>query len=275
MNLNSLTKTQHEFYTENGYLLLKQIFDVEEVRQQTREINRLMNEFGKIEKGWRGSWRRAYLDEHENEISKIMILLNPHLYSSVYFRAVTHDKLVDAVFDLLDNGVELDHSVLHAKAPTTGTPFPMHQDWPFYAHKDPYGFVDALLHIDNTDEANGCLKLLPGSHKLGPLQHVIEHGIGNELNEPYLSTTDYPIDQAIAIPAKAGDVVLMSYLTIHGSEPNQTNQWRRMVRIGYRDPRNKVLFPDDPDWKGPSFRFGEHRRNQPLGMILRGQRKNI
>ena len=102
----------------------------------------------------------------EDQRARLDILSDLPSYSEEFYRAVTDDKLVGAVADLLGTSVEYHHTVLHAKGPEMGTPFPMHQDHPFYAHEGP-GYIDALLHIDDTTEANGCLKFLPGSHKLG------------------------------------------------------------------------------------------------------------
>ena len=113
-----------------------------------------------------------------------------------------------------------------------GTPFPMHQDHPFYEHEGP-AYVDAIVHIDTASEENGCLQFLEGSHKLGPLQHIR----GPE-SSPHLPTDQYRLEDAVSVPADAGDVVFFSYLTIHGSAPNRTDQWRRLVRFGYRDPDN-------------------------------------
>jgi ectoine hydroxylase-related dioxygenase (phytanoyl-CoA dioxygenase family) len=40
------------------------------------------------------------------------------------------------------------------------------------------------------------------------------------------------------VPAEPGDVVLFSIWTIHGSALNSQPRWRRVVRFGYRNPRN-------------------------------------
>ena len=133
--------------------------------------------------------------------------------------------------------------ILHAKAPGLGTPFPMHQDWPFYPHWGP-GYVDAIMHIDTANERNGCLSFVPGSHKNGPLQHIM-HTVEDygEYEQPYLPLDEYPLESAVLCPANAGDIVFFSINTIHGSAPNRTDQWRRLIRVGYRDPANPALLP--------------------------------
>ena len=56
---------------------------------------------------------------------------------------------------------------------------------------------------------------------------------------------EYPIDQATPIPMKAGDLLIFSYLTIHGSTPNTSDQWRRMLLFEFRSPHdNRKSEPD-------------------------------
>ncbi|HZO90382.1 MAG TPA: phytanoyl-CoA dioxygenase family protein, partial [Chthonomonadaceae bacterium] len=58
---------------------------------------------------------------------------------------------------------------------------------------------------------------------------------------PHLPTDKYRLQDAVSCPAKAGDVVAFSIYTVHGSEINRTDRWRRLVRAGYRDPLNKQI----------------------------------
>jgi hypothetical protein len=51
----------------------------------------------------------------------------------------------------------------------------------------------------------------------------------------------YRIEDAVAVPAKSGDVILFHLWTIHGSSVNHSDRWRRLVRMGFRDPRNRQV----------------------------------
>lgn len=253
--METLTQAQVDSFNENGFLRLKGVFDRETVQWQSDELERLMQEWATHGPGWKGPWRKAYMTAEEDEKARLDILGALDTLSEAYYRAVTNDTLVGAVADLLGTSVEYHHTMLHAKGPEMGTPFPMHQDYPFYAHAGPE-YIDALLHIDDTSVENGCLKFLPGSHKLGPLDHIGR--VESKDTRPHLPVDKYRLQDAIPVPAKAGDVVFMSYLTIHGSDPNRTDGWRRLVRTGYRDPHNKQLGGHNP---GP-------------GLLVRGQRRN-
>lgn len=270
----TLTNEQISAFNSDGYIRLEKVFTPEEVAVQSKELERLMQEFGEVGLGWQGDWREQIMAADEASKAQLMLLADLERYSEAYFRAVTHPTIVGAVADLLGTSVEFDHSILHAKAPNLGTPFPMHQDWPFYAHWTDR-FVDVLLHIDTANEENGCLRFVPGSHKLGPLEHVFGTNKDGSPQEPYLPTKDYPLENAVMCPADAGDVVIMSYLTIHGSAPNRTNRWRRLIRVGYRDPANEWARPDDPTWPGPRHKGNHDRIGRPNGIILRGSRSKV
>ena len=187
--------------------------------------------------GWSGSWRRVYMDEETEQQSKLIALHDLHRYSKAWCDAVTNPRLTGAISDLIGQNVELHHTTLHAKPPETGHPFPMHQDWAFYKHADDR-YVDCLVHLDDTDDQNGCIRFLDGSHKQGALEHVTQNPDGTTCT-PHLPTDDWDLEDTVPVPAKRGDVVVFSIHTIHGSRINQSNQIRRMVRVGYRDPENE------------------------------------
>jgi phytanoyl-CoA hydroxylase len=225
-----LTPEQVAFFEENGYLRVPQVFGPEEVAELSDELDYIIQNFAGVGKGWSGPWRQKYLKQEEDERATLAAMHELELFSPAFARAILNRRLAGAVADLIGPEVEFHHMTLHAKGPEYGTPFPLHQDHPFYPHSDGR-YIDAIIHIDAATEENGCLKFLPGSHRLGPLPHVT-------VGSPHLPPEQYPFEQAVSCPAEAGDVVLFSIWTIHGSALNRTPHWRRVVRVGYRNPRN-------------------------------------
>jgi phytanoyl-CoA hydroxylase len=144
--------------------------------------------------------------------------------------------------------VQLHHSKMFIKPPEKGSPFPMHQDAPFFPHER-HTMIAAIIHFDDAPLEKGCVRVVPGSHQVGMLPH---DGTGSW----HLSPEEYPVADAVPIPAKAGDVLFFSYLTIHGSGINESAEARTTVLVQMRDP-------SDP----PSFRTHE---SQGQGMMLHG-----
>ena len=233
-----LTESQISFYREHGYLHIPQVFTPSETEALSGEMNRLMREWATTNQGWTGPWRRDYMDAATEKKSKLTAMHDLHFYSAPWMQAVTHPKVVAAMSDLLGPNVELHHSTMHVKPPSTGHPFPMHQDNPFYEHENGE-YADILVHLDDTSHANGEIRFLDGSHKLGALKHVTQTEQGP--CTPHLPFEQYSLDSTVPVPAKKGDLVVFSIHTIHGSHINSTDQARRLIRVGYRNPLNKQV----------------------------------
>jgi ectoine hydroxylase-related dioxygenase (phytanoyl-CoA dioxygenase family) len=233
-----VTPEQKRFFQEQGFLRLEQVFSPQEVEELRAELDYIIHTFADWNAAWRGEWRKEYVDDPTLvEQVKLVAIHELQHYSAAWARAILKPELVNAIADLLDtDALEFHHCTLHAKPPGEGAPFPLHQDDPFYPHEDGLLYVDALLHLDDADEETGCIHFLPGSHKLGRLEHII----GPE-TAPHLPTDKFRFKDTVGVPAKAGDVVLFYLWTVHGSAVNKSNRWRRIVRIGYRHPANRQL----------------------------------
>ena len=239
-----LNEEQIAEYHEQGYLKVEQLFTPEEAGQLASAMVRVIEQWGEETIGWVGPWRDRYLDEEDRLNTKAVFMHNPHHYSAVWGRVIFHEKMIACLRQLIDGPVQYHHTVLHAKPPELGTPFPMHQDYPFYPHDGP-DFVDCLLHLDDTPLQSGALMVVPGSHMMGPLEHVL----GPE-TAPHLPPEKFhpQIVESVAVPAARGDMVFFNYQTIHWSDCNRTDSWRKSVRFGYHSTEMRPVgrAEDDP-----------------------------
>jgi len=234
-----LTHDQVDSYREKGYLRIPQVFDAGEVEQLRGELDTLVQDWATTNAGWSGPWRDVYMSPDVEQRSKLTHLHDLHFYGAAWCRAVTKPSLAEAMAGLLETpNVELHHTTLHLKPPETGMPFPLHQDSPFYRHQGPR-YVDAIIHLDDTDDENGCLRFVPGSHAREHIEHI-EQADGKQVS-PHLPTDEWSLEDSEPMPARAGDVVAFSIYAVHGSRINRTDRWRRLVRVGYRDPANVQL----------------------------------
>ena len=111
-------------------------------------------------------------------------------------------------------------------APTI-SPFPMHQDYHYFPHTGS-SMTAAIIHFDDAPIEKGCLRVVPGSHKLGPLE-----AIGDDRH-----LRGYAIEDATPLPAKAGDAIFFNYLLIHGSGLNLSTEPRSTMLVQMRDPED-------------------------------------
>ncbi len=241
-----LTAEQKQFYADNGYVVVRGLLSPEEAaqyRQEAHDLIRRLSEIRNIDSTWGSAATEA--------MGKKTSLLHCHdvqFQSAAFLRLLANEKLAEAASDIIGPNVQLHHTKMFVKPPEKGSPFPMHQDVPFFPHEN-HSMIAAIVHFDDAPLNRGCVRVVPGSHKRGMLPH-------NSEGAWHLSPEEYPVADALPIEAKAGDVLFFSYLTIHGSGINESDEARTTLLIQMRDPA-------DP----PSFRIHE---SNGQGMMLAG-----
>lgn len=240
-----LSQEQVQFYNDNGYLLVKGVFAKDEAATLRTEGHALIDRIYQTEEvdaTWGGARQITEVQ------TKLLHCHDVQFYSAVFSQLIVDARLTDAAADLMGSpNVQLHHTKMFIKPPEKGSPFPMHQDQPFFPH-DNDTMMAAIIHFDDAPEEKGCVRVVPGTHKLGPITTVDD---GNHL--PF---DEYPVEDATACPAEAGDVLFFSYLTVHGSGVNTSDEARTTLLVQMRDPQ-------DP----PSR---DVHRSKGQGMMLRG-----
>lgn len=242
-----LTEEQKAFYQENGYLLVQGLLTPEEAadyRRETHELAARLAQYRHTDATW-GSAKAAMPGVE----TKIFHCHDVQFQSAAFTRLLVNDRLTAVASDLMGTpNVQLHHTKMFIKPPEKGSPFPMHQDKPYFPH-DNDSMIAVIIHFDDAPVEKGCVRVVPGSHKDGLLPHDSEGGF-------HLPFDKYPIESAIPCPAKAGDALFFSYLTIHGSGVNVSDEARTTLLVQMRDP-------SDP----PSVKTHE---SNGQGMMLRG-----
>ena len=241
-----LTQDQITFYQENGYILIPSLITPEEAALYRAEAHAIADRLAQNGKG-DATWGSA----KEVTMGTPTRLLHCHdvqFQSAAFSRLIVDERLTEIAADIIGPNVQLHHDKMFIKPPEKGSPFPMHQDVPFFPH-DRHSMIAAIIHFDDAPLEKGCLRVVPGSHKLGVLPHIAE-GLF------HLPMDEYPIESATPLPAKAGDAVFFSYLTIHGSGVNTSSEARTTLLVQMRDPIDHPTV--------------DTHRSRGQGMMLRG-----
>src|SRR5204863_4065284 len=103
---------------------------------------------------------------------QIMVLGISYFTSAAFFRSAFDEKTVDVVEAILGPDIELfgPGQCLY-KEPVGGHPKHLHQDAAYFEHRYE-GPVGILSYVVDTDLVNGALHVVPGSFRMGTLQHV-------------------------------------------------------------------------------------------------------
>ncbi|XP_015518742.1 probable alpha-ketoglutarate-dependent hypophosphite dioxygenase [Neodiprion pinetum] len=233
--LKYLKPEDKEFYEKNGFIKLSGIFSEAEMEEISQEYNELFERKTRENlEGLESAWSGDRVKQEAGFIDyTVKAIHNLQMHSSVFTRVIMNSKLLDAMEDVLGTpDVLLHHTKAHIKPPENGAPYLMHQDYPYFPFKN-HTMVAVFLHLDDTTPENGGLAVYPGSHKLGPLA---DKGITDEQGEQYhwVDQNKWPLKGATPISAKKGEVIVFSYLLLHGSYLNLSDRARRMFLLQLR-----------------------------------------
>lgn len=233
-SLKYLTVEEKKFYDKNGFVKLSGIFTDAELESISKEYNDLFERKNRENRaGLEAAWRGDRMKQEAGYIDcSVKSIHNLQMHSAEFTRVITHPKLLDAVEDILGTeDILLHHTKAHIKPPENGAPFLMHQDYPYFPFKN-HSMVAVFLHLDDTTPENGGLAVYPESHKLGPLE---DKGLTDEDGKfHYVDQNRFPLSGATPVSAKKGEIIVFSYLLLHGSYLNLSNRPRRMFLIQLR-----------------------------------------
>ncbi|MGI8907047.1 MAG: phytanoyl-CoA dioxygenase family protein [Candidatus Sumerlaeaceae bacterium] len=244
-----LSQEQINFYRENGYLLVKGLFSKEEARSFRAEAHGIVERMTKRGTDIDATWGSAREAGGERGTTQILHCHDAQFQSAAFSRMIVDPRFCEAASEVMGTpNIELHHTKMFIKPPENGSPFPMHQDYHYFPHAK-NSMIAAIIHLDDAPLEKGCLRVYPGSHKLGPLDQNPDGGW-------HLPAEKYSLEAATPLPGEAGDVIFFSYLTIHGSGLNVSPEHRTTILVQMREAG------DEPTV--------ETHRSRGQGMMLHG-----
>ena len=208
-------------FNETGYYHAKQVFAADEIAALDDAFDKIVRQLTASGEPIDATWAGPEMEQHGSSSNLVVHTHNVQQYSAVWHRAFLQNGFLDAAEELLGPDIVLHHSKLFQKPPEVGSPFPMHQDWTYFpTEKDT--MIAAVIHVSDATDAMGCLRVYPGSHRVGRVA-------GSSGQAPSEFLEQYPLEQATVVEAEAGDVVFFHYFTLHGSMPNRSRQTRKTV----------------------------------------------
>ncbi|MFM1872946.1 MAG: hypothetical protein RL398_2368 [Planctomycetota bacterium] len=139
------------------------------------------------------------------------------------------------------------HDQVFAKPPRHPGVVPWHQDYSYWTRTAPACHVTLNLMLDDADEQNGCLQFVPGSHRWGLLPKL-PFDAPLEAIRPHLPPgAEF---RPVAVPVRAGQATLHHSHTLHGSDRNRSDRWRRAVVLNYMGAHVRVADGSQPLLRG-------------------------
>ena len=146
-------------------------------------------------------------------------------YCPEFLARVRDPRLTDPIVDLLGPDILGIGNLYIWKAPKIGLGFPWHQDkWYFNWQYKTGMTVGTWTAIDAADKENGCLYVIPGSHKYGILEHEDLEGSQQDEFKVARGAKDA---EGIAVEVPPGSVIFFNNQLLHKSTDNHSLRFRR------------------------------------------------
>lgn len=161
--------------------------------------------------------------------------IEPFAHLSPELEAWAYDpRLTEPVQDLVGHpDPRLFTEKLNLKRPKVGGVNPLHQDYPYWVNSAdaPEEVATAMLFLDDSTLENGCLRVVPGSHRQGKWR-TRSDGDGFAHNEVDMDA--YPGVESVPLEVPAGSVVWFGAFLVHQSSPNLSDKQRRALLYSYQ-----------------------------------------
>ncbi|MDA7426173.1 phytanoyl-CoA dioxygenase family protein [Thalassococcus lentus] len=217
-----LSQDQKQFYDENGYLLVEDAVTADQLNR-LRELT-----YGFIEASRTVTESNEVYDldaGHSADAPRLTRVKLPHKQHPYFWEVLRNSPMTEVLNDLLGPNTNLLTSKLNTKAPGGGRAVEWHQDWAFYPATNDSLLAFGLM-LEDVDEANGPLMVIPGTHK-GP---VLSH----QANGYFAGAIDpedplFEMDKAVTLTGKAGSMTVHHARILHGSAPNMSDRNRLIL----------------------------------------------
>ncbi len=190
----------------------------------------------------------------EKDSQTVRSLMNIHTYSKAADKLIRNQSIIDPVKQILDSDVYVFQCILNLKRAFAGDIWQWHQDYSTYLIDDGMPanrLVNVLIFMNEVNEFNGPLMLVPGSHR--------GEAIMNNVDD---TTTPYPIralnnrqvasaievNGVVAPKGPAGSVIFANANIIHGSASNMSPWDRALISLTLNSVENKHRGSVRPDW---------------------------
>jgi len=110
--------------------------------------------------------------------------------------------------------------------PPGGREKPWHQDKAYFDVALDAPVVGVWIALDEATPENGCMHVVPGSHRDGPVVHF-------DRRDWQICDTDVQVDEDVMVPLEPGGALLFDGLLHHGTPPNGSDRLRRALQFHY------------------------------------------
>lgn len=167
-----------------------------------------------------------------------------HLLFACLGDLVRHDRIVDAIEDLYGPNLLCWNTNFFIKEARTPAFVSWHQDSTYWGLSSP-DVVSAWVALTESNEANGAMAVVPGTHLIDQVPHRDTFDDNNLLTRGQEIAVDLDTSKAVRLDLKPGEISLHHVRIVHGSPPNPSDGRRIGYAIRYIPTTVRQLHGDD------------------------------
>jgi phytanoyl-CoA hydroxylase len=228
-------------FHDQGYLVIHHAFTQEEIQAS---LHGLLDLIGGKYPGYRGvqyekdGFKAASslpTEQKQDAVRKLwkMCETEPRIAA-----LASHPKLLALVARLMQDAPVLFQDQALLKPPMIGREKPWHQDNAYFNVPPETTIVGVWIALDEATPENGCMFIIPGSHREGPVVHF-------KRRDWQLCDTDVAATQALTVPLQPGGCLIFHGLLHHGTPPSHSQQRRRALQFHYKPASIVPIAPDE------------------------------
>jgi len=230
-----LSEEQVAAFQRDGYLNGGIALSEDEVEELRAELARVIEDDGKEDVKQPVSLRNLSRDDDH----PVWQIVNIWEASEPFGRLTRNQKIVEEIAQLTGaSTLKVWHDQIQYKPAETGGVNMWHQDAPLWPIILPMTEVSAWVALDDVDEDNGCMSMVPGSHAWG---NQIEYIRQLESYDAIPDEFEGKDVEVLMRPVKKGEVHYHHALTWHGSHANTSDRPRRAIAIHYMTEETKYV----------------------------------
>jgi len=235
----NITSNEVNFYRKNGYLVKENLIPVKKIKKINNIVKKIIfREKKKKIKIKNQGGIQSYDNYHfvynsnSSKNKQILRLNNPQNIHQIFFEISRNKKIISIVKKLIGGTVRFHLGKLNFKLPNKkGGEIAWHQDWAFYPHTND-DLITVGIYLEDCNEENGPLKVIPGSHRKQVFNHHSEEN--NFIGKINTKRSKINVKKNISLMGSAGTVTFFHCRTIHGSGLNYTSNNRPLLLFAYR-----------------------------------------
>lgn len=227
-----LTEKQIQAYRQDGYLLIENFLNEEELSFWRTAVTEAITQRGgrKMAHGDTKTGEDDGINKESDYYGKVFDqMINLWQTNDQVKKIMLDEKIGEMVAKLADwNGTRIWHDQALIKRPWAN-PTSWHLDTPFWSFSDRRA-LSIWVALDDATYENGCLYFIPGSCHSTTFENP---GIGKNMDAVFDFYPQFITSASVAVPMKAGSCSFHNGLTIHGAGANMTRGFRRAMTCAY------------------------------------------